>query len=331
LGCGFLLCLGPGPVALGEEEPEVPALPGSAETGDREGTRYYPILDWLSDESVVPEEPMPATEEETPAPPRLGDTMEDMRRWNPVVARVNGVEIHWVEVMESGESLPAAYRENLEAVFPALLDRLIDRRLLIEKAESGDIGSDPDIKQRVRVYEEALMLRAFADQLASGPAVARELDRRFDAHLAERAGGTEVRAAHILLATRPEALAVIEKLKEGANFSEMAREHSVATSAARGGDLGYFQPARMAPAFSGALARLNAGEFTTNPVPSKFGWHVIKLKERRSDEEASREAVLAQLKKKILEEQLAAQARALRESAEIELFPEGSSPPDSVQ
>jgi len=324
-----MLWFGQAAVGFAAEEPDTPTLPGSAETGEREETKNYPILDWLSDESVVPGGQVPAVVDEAPEPPKLGDAMDNMGRWNPVVASVNGVEIRWMEVMESGESLPAAYRSNLEAVFLALLDRMIDRRLLIEQAESEEMGSDPEIDRQVRAYRESLVLRAFADRLAVSPAVTRELGRRYEAYLSERTGDAEVRAAHILLPTRPEAREVIEELKKGADFEDVAREHSVATSAARGGDLGFFRPARMAPAFEEALSNLKEGEYTIDPVPSKLGWHVIKLKERRVDEGISQEEVLTRLKRKLLEERLAARARILRKSADIELFPEVAAGPDT--
>ena len=91
----------------------------------------------------------------------------------------------------------------------------------------------------------------------------------------------EVRARHILVKTKEEAAAVIAELKAGGDFAEIAKKKSSDPSGRAGGDLGFFTREQMVPTFSEAAFKLKPGEYTTEPVQSQFGWHVIRVEERR--------------------------------------------------
>ncbi|MEM4735097.1 MAG: peptidylprolyl isomerase [Candidatus Thorarchaeota archaeon] len=88
--------------------------------------------------------------------------------------------------------------------------------------------------------------------------------------------GGKVRASHILVEKHSQALEIVRKIKEGADFGEMARQFSSCPSKKRGGDLGWFERGRMVPEFERAAFSLNVGQMTEEPVKTQFGYHIIK-------------------------------------------------------
>jgi peptidyl-prolyl cis-trans isomerase C len=131
-----------------------------------------------------------------------------------------------------------------------------------------------------------------------------------------------VRARHVLLDNEEDAKAVIAALDAGADFAELAQERSLGPSAERGGNLDYFTRADMTPAFAEAAFELEVGEYSRAPVKTAFGWHVIKVEDRRAEEPAGFFEMRAELREKITREHMDEFLRGLRERAEIELYPE---------
>ena len=88
-------------------------------------------------------------------------------------------------------------------------------------------------------------------------------------------------ARHILVASEDEAKKIIEELNKGGDFAALAKAHSTDSGAAQGGDLGFFKKGDMVPEFAAAAFALKAGEITTTPVHTQYGWHIIKVEEHR--------------------------------------------------
>ena len=275
--------------------------------------------------------PLPAVtgsgEGETAAPAasetgRLGDAFQQMKAQNPVVARVNGHEIRWAAVMESAGDLPARYRDQLESVFPALLDRLVDVRLLADEARGRGLQDDQSIREQVAAYEDRLLSNLLLERYLEDRITTAAVRKRYDAMVVLRRSNLEVRARHILVESEEEAAALIAKLDGGAVFPTLALEHSIGPSRERGGDLGYFFSRRMAPAFAAALNELEPGSYTASPVETAFGWHVILLIDRRDDDIPSFIDMQAQLREELTKESVAQLVAVLRRQALVEMFPE---------
>ena len=134
----------------------------------------------------------------------------------------------------------------------------------------------------------------------------------------------EMRARHILVESMEEADALIREIAGGADFAELAQEHSTGPSGPRGGDLGYFTADMMVPAFSKAAEALKAGESSSRPVQTEFGWHIIKVEDKRAAEPLSFEEMRGEIQAQLAEGVYRRIIDELSASAEVEVFgPDG--------
>lgn len=186
-----------------------------------------------------------------------------------------------------------------------VLEELINLELLRQEAVTLGIDQESDVRMILRSIETNLLAsqvleRKTAELQISDAAIEDEY-----ANQVRNFAQTEYRARHILVATQPEAEARIAELNEGADFAELAATHSQDGSATDGGDLGWFPPERMIPAFSAALMTLEPGSYTPEPVATEFGWHVIQLEATRDAAVPPLDAVRTQIEEIL-------QTRALR-------------------
>jgi peptidyl-prolyl cis-trans isomerase C len=273
-------------------------------------------------------DPLPLTLPETPGGAsgaevaRLKDALKEMNTHNPVVARVNGHAIRWAEVVASAQDLPPRYRDQIESVFPALLDRLVDLRLLADAARAEGLRDDPAVRERLASFEDRVLSSVLLERYLNEKVSTADLRARYDALVAARRGDREIRARHILVESEEAAAAAIARLDQGEVFISLAKELSTGASAARGGDLGYFHPSRMAPAFAEAALALEPGDYTREPVETEFGWHVILLVDRRADNIPSFLDMQDKLREEARKEAVDRLVVGLRREASVEMFPE---------
>lgn len=258
---------------------------------------------------------------------RLGAALDAMGKGNPVLARVDGDEIRWADVAASARDLPETYQGRIEALLPALLGRLIDRRLLVRAGRDAGLAEDAAVRQKVSEFEDRLVSEAFVERNVMAAVDNAALLARYEAYRQRLADRTEVRTRHILLGSRKEALEVIAELNKGADFASLARERSLAPSAAQGGDMDYFTRDSMAPAFAELAFRLKVGDYSRAPLETKFGWYVVKVEDRRSESPKSFFDMRDQLRQEASRELLERALVELRRKADIELFPAPSGDP----
>ncbi len=246
---------------------------------------------------------------------------------DPVVVRIDGAEVRRSELEAARAGLPDEYRElPLELLYDPLLDQAINGRLLTGQAAAAKVEDDPEFQRRLALAHEQLarefVLRAEVDRVASEEA----LRQRYDEFLVANPPEEQVRASHILVATEAEAAAVAAELAAGADFAELAKSKSVDPSAAQnGGDLGFFNHGDMVPEFATAAFALEPGQ-TSAPVETAFGWHVVRLAERRAGEPPKFEDVREQLRGDFATEIIGAYLTRLRADAVIERFNLDGSP-----
>ncbi|HWL71057.1 MAG TPA: peptidylprolyl isomerase [Geminicoccus sp.] len=248
---------------------------------------------------------------------------------DPVVARVNGEEIRRSDVQRFQESLPEQYRSMpLEMVFDPLLNRVIDTRLLAEKAEADGIAAEPAVQAKVQEAQQGILRDELLRRAVDAATSAEQLQAAFDAAKGEDGFALEeVRAAHILVETPEAAKEIIARLDQGEAFAEVAKSTSKDPgSAQQGGELGWFTRDKMVPEFSTAAFAMEPGSYSKEPVQSQFGYHVILLEEKRSREpslEEMREELFQENARKAIEQTVA----EAREGVTIEKFnPDGSTP-----
>lgn len=201
---------------------------------------------------------------------------------DPVAASVDGYEIHLSDVVDARELLPQKMQgQPMRVVYPMLLDSLINSRLAAKKARQLGLDDTPEFKSRMARISEQLLERALLTKHIEENLTDELLQERYEVLSKQMKDQKEVRARHILVTAEDEAKDLIVKLKAGEDFAALAKEHSTGSSGPDGGELGWFGPGRMVPAFETAAMALEAGDFTTSPVKTQFGWHVIKVDERR--------------------------------------------------
>ena len=247
---------------------------------------------------------------------------------DPVVARVGADELHASELADAAQSLPEELRGMPPAMlYPMLLDQLVDRRIIVQAARKQGLEQDPAVRRAVsRATDGALQNALLTRDIA--PTLTEEAIRaRYDRDVAGKAGEEEVRARHILVADEEKAKQVITELKGGADFADVAKRNSTDPSAAQNsGDLGFFKKGDMLPEFSEAAFALKPGEITPVPIKTQFGWHVIKLEERRTAPPPALDAVRDEIRQVLIQEGVARVLTAAKAGVAIEKFNQDGTP-----
>jgi len=202
---------------------------------------------------------------------------------DPTVAVVNGEKIVRSDVMTIFEGLPEQFRQiPMATLFDQILQRLIDRKLLAQAAVKAGFPDRPEVQRRLandreQILQESYLYARIEDELTDA-----RLKTAYDRKMSGAAKDEEVRARHILLKTEDDAKAVIVEVEKGADFTDLARKRSTGPTSANGGDLGYFKRDQMVGPFSEVAFALKPGEVSKAPVRTQFGWHVIKVEDRRA-------------------------------------------------
>ena len=240
---------------------------------------------------------------------------------DPVVAKVNGQPIHLSELNQAAQTLPPELRSiPPQTLFPMLLDQQIDRKALVQEARKSGLDKDPMVQRQMALAEDSALQSALLSKQV-GPTVTEAAIRaRYDKDLADKPGQEEVHARHILVPTEEEAKKVIAELKKGADFATLAKQYSKDPGAAQGGDLGWFKKDEMVPAFSTAAFALQPGQVSDKPVKTEFGWHVIKLEEKRHAEPPSFEQAHDGLRQKMIQEGVQKAVKQARADVTVEKF-----------
>lgn len=235
-----------------------------------------------------------------------------------VIVTVNGAEIRYSDMVlaerEFGGQLAGVPEERK---FEYLVGVLINRTLLADAAREQGLEDDPEVARQVAFARERALGEVYLTRTVAGSVTTEEARATYEARVAETALEEEIRARHILVGSEDEADAVIARLENGEDFAAVARDASTGPSGENGGDLGYFTRDRMVDAFSEAAFALQPGEIS-GPVKSDFGWHVIKVEDRRMQEFVPFEEVEADIKAELEGARIQAEVDALREAADIE-------------
>ncbi|HEY9080935.1 peptidylprolyl isomerase [Magnetovibrio sp.] len=201
---------------------------------------------------------------------------------DPVVASVNGKVVRLSDVENARNLLPTKLQgAPLREVYPVLMESLINSSLASEKAVKLGFDETPEYRLRMarisdQILERILLARHIEQHLSDDL-----IKQRYEQVAEKAAAQSEIHARHILVTSEDHAKALIGLLEDGDNFAQLAAEHSTGPSKTRGGDLGWFGPGQMVAEFENAAMALPTGEFTHEPVKTKFGWHVILVEERR--------------------------------------------------
>jgi peptidyl-prolyl cis-trans isomerase C len=280
----------------------------------------------------------PALAQDTTAPaPEAPEAAAPAPLPETVVATVNGEPITQADLTLAESDLdPQFSRLPPEQRRAAALSAIIEIKLIAAQAEEQGLGEDPEFKQRMEFLRQRALHSALVEQQVAEQVTDEAVRARYDQEVANTPPRNEVRARHILVETQEEAKAIVEQLDGGADFEAIAKEKSSDPgSGAQGGDLGYFGPGQMVPEFEKAAFALDVGSYTKEPVQSQFGWHIIKVEDKRAQQPPAFEQVKDQVHSLLLREKYLELAKHLREAAQIEIadpaLKEAVQSPDQVQ
>jgi peptidyl-prolyl cis-trans isomerase C len=234
---------------------------------------------------------------------------------NSVLATVGGVDITLGHLIVATENLPDQYQELPdEVLFTGILDQLIQQQALsLSLGDELSTRAKLGLANEMRAYRANIVLQGAGDAAATDEAI----QASYDEAIGNADAQLEYDAAHILVETEEEALALITQLEGGADFAELAQEFSTGPSGPNGGALGWFGAGRMVPEFEAAVMTLEVGGVSA-PVQTQFGWHVVKLNETRELEALSLDEVREELSNGLREAAVQEAMIALTESVEVE-------------
>jgi peptidyl-prolyl cis-trans isomerase C len=209
----------------------------------------------------------------TPQPPPGTD---------PVLGSVDGKLIYLSDLTRAINTLPdEMHKVPFDSIMPAILDRLIDHAALTMAARRADLDKKPEIQREMQAAADRVLERAWLAQVTQGKVTDASIQARFNQEYANRPATDEVRAQHILVGSEAEAKSVLAELKGGADFATVARIVSKDPDAKRGGDLGFFRRDQVWPGFADVAFSLQPGQISPLPIHNEFGWHIVKVEERR--------------------------------------------------
>ena len=218
-----------------------------------------------------------------------------------VVATVGGEPITEADLSFAAEDLTAELQQMpAEERRPFLLRVLIDMKVMAKAGRDAGMAETPLFQQRLQYLEERALRRAFFAETIAQAVTEEAVRADYEAFVAEYVPQDEIRASHILVATEEEANAVKAELDGGADFATLAKEKSTDPGAANGGDLGFFGKGMMVAPFEEAAFALTEVGQVSAPVQSQFGWHVIRLEEKRQSTPPAFEQVAGQLQQQLL-------------------------------
>jgi peptidyl-prolyl cis-trans isomerase C len=236
-----------------------------------------------------------------------------------VLATVNGVEITErdieiarAEIGEQIASMPAEERRR------NLLLYIIENQLLADAALSDKIDTGDAAKEVMAYYRRRALHDLYYDAKIRGAVSEQEAKKSYDEQVKKIDSKPEVSARHILVKSEEDALDIIERLNRGSDFAELAKEKSTGPSGAQGGDLGYFSKGQMVPEFDKVVFTLKKGDIS-EPVKTQFGWHVIKLEDKRDSKPPSFDTVKGQLMSGMVRQKAVEVITGLRASAKIDI------------
>jgi len=239
---------------------------------------------------------------------------------DPVIARVNGVDIKQSDLALAEEDVGADVQAaSPEAKREHLISYLADIIMVTQAADKKNLADNPDFKRRLAFLRSKLLMGYELQQEAKTALTDEALKQTYDEAVKSMSGQEEVHARHILVEGEDEAKAIIEQLKGGADFAKLAKEKSKDPGAAEGGDLGYFTKDQMVPEFADVAFKMYPGQLS-NPVKTQFGWHVIKVEDKRIKQPPEFEKVKDQIEAYLARKAQSDFIAKLRQSAKVERF-----------
>jgi peptidyl-prolyl cis-trans isomerase C len=240
---------------------------------------------------------------------------------DPTIAKVNGVEIHESDLAMAEEDVgqnPQLQALSGDARRDYLVSYLADVMLAAKAAEGKKVGDQKEFKSRLAFIRNKLLMETLLQQEGKAALTDAAMKKVYEDAVKSMGNEQEVRARHILVPSEDEAKAVLAEIKKGTDFAELAKQKSKDPgAAAEGGDLGYFGKEQMVPEFAETAFKLDKGQ-VSDPVKTQFGWHIIKVEDKRSKPVPEFDKVKDQIETYVQRKAQADYIHKLQQGAKIE-------------
>ncbi len=201
---------------------------------------------------------------------------------NPVVVKVDGKKFRRQDVVDMMNTVPPQLRQMPpEQLYPMVVEQMINNQVIDKRASKAGLGRDKDVKEQLAKVKEQIIRAKFLENTLQENMDEARLKAEYDQYVESYKAEEEVRASHILVGEEKVAKDLIKKLGKGEAFEELAKENSLDGSGQNGGDLGFFTKAEVVPEFAKAAFSLEPGKYTSKPVKSNYGFHIIRVDEKR--------------------------------------------------
>ena len=245
---------------------------------------------------------------------------------DPSVERVNGVDIREGDLamaeQDIGQNLQNAPAETQREQLIAYVTDII---LVSQAANGKKLSDDPDFQHHLAFIRNKMLMGLQLREEAKGAVTAEAEQKLYEEAVKPMGAEEEVHARHILVESEDEAKAILEQIKGGADFAALAKEKSKDPGAADGGDLGYFTKDQMVPEFSEVAFKMYPGQLS-NPVKTQFGWHIIKVEDKRTKQPPEFEKVKDQIEAFLARKAQTDFITKLRQSAKVERLDKPAEP-----
>lgn len=240
---------------------------------------------------------------------------------NKVLARVGSASITEKDFQRASEVFAPSLQLIPEEERMAIIGQaLIDMQVIANAAEAAEIDQLPAFKEQMRFLRLQTLRDVYFQEKIEKSISEDDVRKVYDETYEDFESTPEIQVSHILVDTEDAALDIIKQLDEGADFAELAKEHSIGPSAGKGGDLGFFSKGQMVPEFEESAFALKKGQYTKTPVQTQFGWHVILLHEQRTQPVPTFESVEPQIRQKILHDKFRTILDDMKKQQDIEIL-----------
>lgn len=247
---------------------------------------------------------------------------QEAKKEDKIVAIVNGYEIKTSEVaMAADDVMGQLPNVPPKLRYPFVVDYLVERHLLAQLAVKEGIADTDEYKRRLALYQAKALRDAYLFQKIRPQVTDEEIKAAYDEEAAKLSQTERVRARHILVGSEKEAKDILARIEKGEKFEDLAKQYSLDGSKDYGGDLGYFTAPEMVPEFSKAAFALKVGELSP-PVKTDFGWHIIRLEDRKMGAAQPLDQVKPAIRSVLLSKKLQLVIAQLRDSSVIEFVDE---------
>ena len=235
------------------------------------------------------------------------------------IAKVNGVAVPRARQDLLMQQQGARGMPDNEQTRAMVRDELINREVLYQEAQKTGVGKKPEVQAQLDMARQEVMVSAFVrDWVRTHPVTDADVQKEYD-RAKSQTGDKEYRARHILVETEEQAKSLIDELKKGGKFEDLATKNSKDPgSAQRGGDLDWNVPSTYDRQFADALVKLEKGKYTDTPVRTRFGYHIIMLEDVRPVKFPGLNEVRQRISQQVTQSRIEELVKSLRAKAKVE-------------